>query len=114
MRKLTNPVQLFDLLLDAWGSDTSSKWLPENPARGQCSVTSLIVQDLFGGDILKTKTNGGTHFYNRIGETRWDLTISQFNRPIPFDDVQASRKEAFADTSIEQYSILKSKLGISP
>ena len=39
----------------SWGRDTADKddgWRPENPSRGQCDVTSLVVQDIFGGELL--------------------------------------------------------------
>ena len=98
-------------LKDAWSSGTSSKWTPENPAKGQCSVTSLVVQDLFGGEILKTQVPGGTHFYNRIGGARLDLTISQFDQSVTFDDALSSRAETLADTSLEQYCLLRLRLG---
>ena len=58
------------------------------------------------GDILKTRTPGGTHFYNSIDGVRWDFTISQFDRPVPFEDLPSSRDEAMADTSPEQYAAL--------
>jgi hypothetical protein len=41
------------------------------PCEGQCNVTSLVVQDLFGGSILKTRTRAGTLFYNLIDCVRW-------------------------------------------
>ena len=41
-------------LLGAWSPATSGGWLNESPARGQCSVTALLLNELFGGDILKT------------------------------------------------------------
>ncbi len=96
---------------EAWSSGTSTKWTPENPPNGQCSVTSLVVQDLFGGEILKMQVPGGTHFYNRIGGKRVDLTISQFGQSIAFDDTLSSRAEALADTSLEQYFLLRPRLG---
>ena len=80
------------------------------PATGQCSVTALVVNDVFGGEILKTRTTLGVHFYNRIGDRRWDLTISQFRQPIPFEDLPATREEAMADTSPKQYEALRSRL----
>lgn len=98
-------------LREAWSSGTSTQWTPENPAKGQCSVTSLVVQDLFGGEILKTQVPGGTHFYNSIGGARLDLTISQFDHSVRFDDALSSRAEALADTSLEQYSLLRRRLG---
>jgi hypothetical protein len=101
---------LIEKLPDAWSTESSNSWSAENPAKGQCSVTSLVVQDLFGGDILKTRTKGGTHFYNRIDGVRHDLTISQFAEPIQFDDSPASRDEAFSDTSPQQYAALRARL----
>lgn len=95
---------------NAWSSDTSSKWTLENPAKGQCSVTSLVVQDLFGGDILRTQVPGGSRFYNRIGGARLDLTISQFDHSVTFDDALSSRAEALADTSLEQYFLVRRRL----
>lgn len=79
MSAFTTPDALFERLKIAWSKESSDSWSAENPAKGQCSVTSLVVHDLFGGDILKTKTRGGTHFYNSINGVRWDLTISQFD-----------------------------------
>lgn len=98
-------------LMEAWSSGKSTKWTAEYPANGQCSVTSLVVQDLFGGEILKTQVPGGTHFYNGIGGERVDLTISQFAQSIAFDDTLSSRAEALADTSLEQYFLLRRRLG---
>ncbi|WP_147180653.1 MULTISPECIES: YunG family protein [Alphaproteobacteria] len=95
----------------AWSSGTSYKWTPENPAMGQCSVTCLVVQDLFGGQIVTTQVPGGTHFYNRIDGQRIDLTVSQFQQSITFDDHPASRAEALRDAGLEQYFLLRQRLG---
>lgn len=69
---------LIELLFTTWSLHTSSKWTSTNPAKGQCGVTSLVVNELFGGDILKTQTPEGWHFYNRIEGQRYDLTETQF------------------------------------
>jgi len=107
------PDDLFETLKDAWSTESSSSWSAQNPAKGQCSVTSLVVHDLFGGEILKTATRGGTHFYNLIDGVRWDLTVSQFDYPIPFEDRPSSRDEAMSDTSPGQYQALRRKVGLS-
>ena len=109
-RSFETPSDLYHVLRRCWSTETGSKWLPDNPARGQCSVTSLVVHDVFGGEILKTRVGPFWHFYNRIGETRWDLTVSQFDVPIPFDDMPASRDEVLADTSVEQYELLAQRV----
>ena len=90
----------------AWSAETSTLSSADNPARGQCSVTALAVQRLCGGDIVKTETPGGTHFYNRIGRATHDLTRSQFHSPIRYDDAPSSAEEALADTTPAQLEAL--------
>ncbi len=58
--------------------ETAPQWSADNPACGQCDVTSLVIQERFGGEILKTDVGGAIHFYNRIGGDRCDFTASQF------------------------------------
>jgi GNAT superfamily N-acetyltransferase len=94
----------------SWSVETGGRWLISNPARGQCSVTALVVQDILGGDILKTDVGGCWHFYNQIGARRWDLTISQFETPIRYDNLSSTREEALADTSPEQYRLLRQRI----
>jgi hypothetical protein len=60
-------------------------WSPENPARGQCGVTALLVQDLLGGELLVAdvthvdNTRQGIHYWNRLaGGVEVDLTREQF------------------------------------
>lgn len=82
MKKLT----LEDLkraLEKSWSRETSAdseNWTPENPTWGQCTVTALIVQDYFGGKLMRTKVDEfGSHYWNKLpdGEEK-DLTRSQF------------------------------------
>ena len=95
----------------AWSSRTASTWSADNPARGQCSVTALAVQRMFGGEILKTATRHGPHFYNRIGGERRDFTAAQFDAPVEYHDQPATEAEALADTSREQVEALLQALG---
>jgi hypothetical protein len=104
------PVQLYDRLRRSWSVETGGKWLSSNPARGQCSVSSLVVHDALGGDILKTDVGGSWHFYNRIEGRRWDFTMSQFGRPIGYDDRPSDRDEALGDTSREKYHLLRRRV----
>ena len=115
-KSFDTPIDLYRKLRALWSAETASppeSWSAENPAKNHCSVTALIVQDHFGGDILATKTVGGTHFYNRIDGTRWDLTVSQFAEPIPFDDIPSSRDAAMRDTTPEKYQIITQRLQAS-
>lgn len=84
---------LKELLVKSWsevsaykGADPLDyKWSKEVPSQGQCLPTALIVQDFFGGDLVRGKSAKGTyHFWNKLpsGEIV-DLTEEQF---LPFGD----------------------------
>ncbi len=94
-------------LREAWSIKSSSKWIAENPARGQCGVTALVIHDHLGGEIAKTRVEGSWHFYNIIDGIRQDFTASQFESLPDYDDLPSTRDEAFADTNEEQYKSLK-------
>ena len=87
-------------LRDAWSRDTCDDvdlpdWTPQNPARGQCGATALVVHDLLGGELLLAevlRTDGsrqGVHWWNRLpGGRELDLTREQF---APHELVQEPR-----------------------
>jgi hypothetical protein len=66
-------------LLHSWSLETSGQWLVSNPARGQCNVTALPINEFFCGEILKTPLaeGGQPNQWRRI-----DLTDSQFEAPL--------------------------------
>jgi hypothetical protein len=94
-------------LLDSWSLKTSGQWLASNPARGQCNVTALLINEFFGGEIIKTPLPEGDHFYNRIDGRRIDLTDSQFEAPLNYLDLGSGRNEALAGTSAAKYEFLR-------
>ncbi|EOQ13718.1 hypothetical protein KQ3_01084 [Bacillus cereus B5-2] len=102
--------RIYEALIKSWSIETSSKWTIENPAKGQCGVTALVVQDIYGGEIKKTKVREVWHCYNFIDGQRFDFTEAQFNENLNYMDVESNREEAFADTNEKQYSILKEKI----
>ncbi|SAL47742.1 hypothetical protein AWB69_04805 [Caballeronia udeis] len=107
------PLDLYRAISRVWSGDTSSPtnaWSQSNPAQNHCSITSLVVHDHFGGEILSTRTSGGTHFYNLVDGKKWDLTVSQFAEPVPYDDTPSTREAALADTSQDKYTLLTSRL----
>jgi hypothetical protein len=111
---VTTLKQLEHQLKAAWSKETATTWTRDNPARGQCSVTALVVYDSFGGRILKTRVGPHDHFYNQIDGTRVDLTSSQFEEPIAYEDLPASRDDAFSDTTFNQYQALRRALSLGP
>ncbi|WFE39301.1 hypothetical protein [Micromonospora sp. WMMD998] len=82
--------RLRPILRASWGADTCdphdvADWHPGNPARGQCGVTALIVQDLLGGalvlgEVFVGGVKVGYHYWNRLpGGDDVDLTADQFH-----------------------------------
>jgi hypothetical protein len=96
-------------LVKCWSKQSSSLWTENNPARGQCGVTAIVIQEQFGGEILKTNIDGQWHFYNVIDGVKYDLTVDQFDEPPTYSDIPSNREEAFADTNKEQHTYLSSK-----
>ncbi|KYK44585.1 hypothetical protein [Bradyrhizobium sp. 191] len=99
--------QVQSALRKAWSLATASRWTASNPAAGQCNVTALLVHDLFGGDLLKTPLPAGDHFYNRIEGRRYDFTASQFDQPIGYMDIAASRADAELEATSDQLAELR-------
>jgi hypothetical protein len=106
----SNIEKLQYVLKESWSLKSSSKWDINNPASGQCGVSSLIVNDLLGGEIRKTFLPEGWHFYNVIQGKRYDFTVSQFSTKIFYEDRCSTREEALKDTNISQYSYLKRRV----
>jgi len=80
-------VQLEQAIRESWGPDTvdpDDGWSADNPARGQCDVTSLVVQDLVGGELMASDVflDGErimAHMWNRLPSgIEVDLTREQF------------------------------------
>lgn len=95
-----------NFLRECWSRESSSLWTAENPARGQCGVTALVIQDYFGGEILKTLVDGKSHFYNEINGCKYDFTADQFQSLPNYSNDPSTREEAFIDTNQNQYSYL--------
>ncbi|MFG3051254.1 hypothetical protein ACGFZP_09935 [Kitasatospora sp. NPDC048239] len=73
----------------SWGVDTCAPedlahWRPDNPARGQCGVTAMVVHDLLGGELMMGEVHVGgvrtdLHWWNRFTTgVEIDLTREQF------------------------------------
>lgn len=117
---------IVDTLQLAWGVDTAydpNDWGDDNRARGQCVVSSLVVQDYLGGELLRYSIDEGdlheTHYVNRLDNgVVIDTTASQYNhpvdmrlKPIQLDGFRSIREKRLADESTrKRYEILKSRV----
>lgn len=86
-------------------------WNEKNKCLGMCAITALIVNDYFGGYICKTYVEGISHYYNLIENTIVDLTSSQFNCKIEYDNYQIiDRENILNDDTMKRYNVLKERL----
>lgn len=78
-----------------WCEETSAGGFEEfRRSRGQCAVTALLVQERFGGDLLRVVTPEGSHYFNRLPDGREvDLTRDQFDAWLPSGPPEVRSRE---------------------
>lgn len=123
MSALTSLCALEAALRESWGPDLCDdpadvpRWSPANPSRGQCGPTTLVVNDLLGGDLcvaevlLEDGSRQGFHWWNRLAGVDVDLTREQFG---PDERVQEPRVLARPPGPLErgeaEYLLLRSRV----
>ena len=75
------------VLQDSWSLESTEEpenWKPSNPSRGQCGISSLIINDYFGGKLVLWKVfigdkQTGFHYSNELPDgSKIDVTSDQF------------------------------------
>ena len=97
---------ILEVLKKSWSEESSSKYEAGNPSKGQCSVTAIVIQRKFGGNILKTKINGNWHYYNQISNLIYDFTFEQFEFEIEYESKISSLEDALTDCNLSQVAAL--------
>jgi hypothetical protein len=97
------------ILQECWSKGTSPLYEPGKPARGQCCVTALVMNDLFGGEILKTPVNSHWHFYNSFMGTAYDFTRADSSPDSDFQHIPSNWDEAMEETSPSHFECLKTQ-----
>jgi hypothetical protein len=106
----------------SWSAETcdptdTADWSPANPSRGQCAVTAMVVQDLFGGELLEAEvhfpdgTRQGFHYWNRLDGVEVDLTREQFSSEELVQEPRVvDRLPEFPWLAQEQYLIFRERV----
>ena len=116
--------EVLQALRESWSlasSEEPENWTPSNPSRGQCGISSLIVNDYFGGNLVLWKVfvedeQVGFHYSNELPDrTRIDATGDQFweNESLRDPDVFARPNKPpknGADRYIALAELVKTKL----
>jgi len=77
-----------------------------HPANEENSLISVMIHDIFGGEILKTRKRKGWYFYNRIDGLRIDFARHESYKSFRnsnFDDIPASPDETKSYFAWEDY-----------
>ena len=115
--------ELETLLEKAWSRATSAdpkEWSRQNPSWGQCAVTACVVQDHFGGTLLRVDAwiigvgDPIGHYFNKLPDgTTVDLTRIQFPTDTIFSPPQERMRAHVLDpqfTTRHRYQLLKRRL----
>jgi hypothetical protein len=80
---------------------------PGIAGNNQDTLISLLIHDIFGGEILKTRKKRGWHFYNRVDGLRLDFSRPQMDKTLRnyhFEDIPATPDETYIYFEMEEYS----------
>lgn len=102
----------------SWGKDTAYRkdapqWTIKNPASGQCAITALLFNELYGGQIYSGVSDTGiVHYWNRKFGIKHDFTKQQFPRKMRFKNVKRwTREELLASGNVaERYELLRNRV----
>ncbi|MFW6721593.1 YunG family protein [Streptomyces sp. MAR4 CNY-716] len=118
------PLLLSDIeyaVRSSWGADTCTpefraRWTPEDPARDQCGVTALVVNDLLGGELLRGEVlvdgqRTDYHWWNRLGlGVEIDLTREQFGPQETVTAGTAIARPPRIERLREEYELLRTRV----
>ena len=87
--------QVLQAIRDNWTVETSAdgEFVVENPAKGQCEVSSFVAWRYLGGDLVLSKVylDGEEvehHYWNRIDGQDLDITREQFTQGEDIEEIK--------------------------
>jgi hypothetical protein len=108
-------IDLREAIENSWSRETSynpDKWTPDNPALGQCAITTLFLHRQSGGNVMRgnvlTPNNENIiHYWLRIGGIDIDFTWKQFpnGSKITKEETIDPRRIERDPTTMSRYSI---------
>lgn len=100
-------------------SATPDHWKENNPTLGHCAVVALIIQDMYGGELLRASLErtefeyGRSHYWNRLPDgTEVDLTEAQFEgrKPELIGEVRTREYVLSYEPTRKRYELLKAEV----
>ena len=86
-------------------------WNEKNKYFGMCAITSLIVNDYFGGEICKVYVDKISHYFNLLNDEIIDLTAKQFETGVNYSNYEIlQRNDVLTEDTKKRYDLLKKRL----
>ncbi|WP_407562058.1 hypothetical protein [Streptomyces sp. 184] len=118
------PLLLTDIeraVRSSWGADTCTpefraRWTPANPARDQCGVTAMVLNDLLGGELVRGEVlvdgqRTDYHWWNRLGTgVEIDLPREQFDPHETVTEGVVVARPPVPGRLREEYELLRSRV----
>jgi len=111
-KNMFNKMVVYEALKRSLTPDSNRRLKSEKHTEGQDSLISLMIHDVFGGEILKTHTKKNWHFYNRINGERVDFTKSEEVKSVEdnrFEDIPSTPDETYDYFDLVDYSTFFTK-----
>ena len=102
-------------LANSWDLDTAQDPVPgRGISSGQCAVSSMIIYELFGGEIWTCYIVGVKHYFNVFGYDQvYDSTRRQFTDE-EYQTAEGHRRATFDEfvfqDTLDKYKILKGRV----
>jgi hypothetical protein len=96
------------VLFEIWSIETAhpsyqSSWNEQNKSCGQCCVTALLIQEIYGGKIFECFVKNKRHFFNEIDGHIYDYTIDQFQSPVEYKKVRERTRKSLLNSTDTKY-----------
>jgi hypothetical protein len=100
---------VYKLIKKILKTDQSYSRSAYNITDGKDGAISLMIHDIFGGEILKTRIKKRWHFYNRINGKRVEfarIDPTKESKVYSYEDIPSSPEEMSLIVESEEYSTL--------
>ncbi len=112
--------KILPLICDKKTAYCAREWSKNNPLWGHCAVVALLIQEIFGGDILRASLKGTEfakarfHFWNLLPDKQEaDETRIQFRGKFPKGLKTISRKRnqlLRIEQVAQRYNLIRNRL----
>jgi hypothetical protein len=106
-KNMFNKMVVYEALKKSMALESSRRSSPVIQPGVQDSFVSLLIHDVFGGEILKTHGKKDWHFYNRIDGERIDFSGSELQKSAEdnkFEDIPSTPDETHSYVDQTDYS----------